>query len=84
MNNLPNINFEIQCPHCKDYIIIEKINCGIFRHGVIKSTLIQINPHLEKDKCEKLKNLDLIYGCGKPFKIINENNKWIAVVCEYI
>ena len=22
------------CPHCQEYIIIEKINCGIFRHGV--------------------------------------------------
>lgn len=24
------------CPQCKEYIIIRKINCGIFRHGVLK------------------------------------------------
>jgi hypothetical protein len=23
------------CPHCNEYIIIEKINCAIFRHGVL-------------------------------------------------
>ena len=26
----------LTCPQCKDYIIIRKINCGIFRHGVLK------------------------------------------------
>jgi len=25
----------LECPHCKEFIIIEKINCGIFRHGVL-------------------------------------------------
>ena len=24
-----------KCPHCEEYIIIEKLNCGIFRHGII-------------------------------------------------
>lgn len=79
-----NTNFEVQCPHCSEYVIIEQINCAIFRHGVMKTTLIQINPHLPKTQCEKLKDLDLIYGCGKPFKVINENDKWKAVKCDYI
>lgn len=44
----------VKCPHCSKFIIIEKINCGIFRHGIIKSTLKQMEPHLPKDKCDHL------------------------------
>lgn len=79
-----NANFEVQCPHCGEYVVIEQINCAIFRHGVIKTTLVQINPHLPKTQCDKLKDLDLIYGCGKPFKVISENNEWKAIECDYI
>ena len=70
----------IQGPYCKDWIIIEQLNCCIFRHGVFKSNLTQINPHLSKLECNKLKEQDLIFGCGKPFKIINN----IAIECDYI
>jgi len=77
-------NFEVKCPHCEDYVVIEQINCAIFRHGVLKSNLVQINPHLPKTECDKLKEQDLIYGCGKPFRVIRENNEWIGIVCEYI
>ena len=50
------------CPHCEDFIIIEKLNCGIFRHGVCKETHKQIDPHLSRDKCVLLIKNDLIYG----------------------
>ena len=78
--------FEVQCPHCKEYVIIEQINCAIFRHGVFKSNMNQINPHLPKSACDDLVIKGLIYGCGKPFKIIKENNQseWMAVECDYI
>lgn len=79
-----NTNFEVQCPHCGEYIIIEQVNCAIFRHGVIKTTMVQINPHLPKAQCDRLKDLDLIYGCGKPFKVVNENNELKAIECDYI
>lgn len=79
-----NTNFEVQCPHCEEYVMIEQINCAIFRHGVMKTNLAQINPHLAKLECDKLKEQDLIYGCGKPFKVINENNEWKAIECDYI
>jgi len=84
MTNIKTSNFEIKCPHCEEYIIIEQINCAIFRHGVLKSNLSQINPHLSKLQCDKLKKFDLIYGCGKPFKIIIFNNEWIGIDCDYI
>lgn len=77
-------NFEVKCPHCNEYVIIEEINCAIFRHGILKKNMNQINPHLSKLECDKLKEKDLIYGCGKPFKIIYKNNEWISIDCDYI
>ena len=72
------------CPHCKDPIIIQKINCGIFRHGVVKQTGKQMKPHLDQSACEQLFNKNMIYGCGKPFKIIKKDDNLIATECGYI
>lgn len=72
------------CPHCEDFIIIEKLNCGIFRHGVCKETYKQIDPHLSKEKCDLLVDNQLIYGCGRPFQILNLNGVWKIQKCEYI
>lgn len=76
--------FIIECPHCKQYVIIEQINCAIFRHGIYKNNLQQINPHMPKIECEELKNNDLIYGCSKPFRLDKKNDIWIALECDYI
>jgi DNA-directed RNA polymerase subunit RPC12/RpoP len=79
----------INCPHCDSKILINKINCKIFRHGVYKDTFKQINPHLNKAKCDKLIKNDLIYGCGKPFELIlnseldNDESTYIAIKCDY-
>jgi hypothetical protein len=76
----------IQCPHCNDYVYVflNELNCKIFRHGIYKNNYEQIDPHLPKEKCEFLIQNKLIYGCGKPFKVIKENNYYISTVCEYI
>ena len=71
----------IICPHCNEYIEILEINCRIFRHAVYKSNYQQINPHSPKEVCIKLKEDDLIYGCGKPFMIKEDN---IVEICDYI
>ena len=100
VQNMTDTNFIVICPHCNTWIIIEEINCAIFRHGVNKFTQIQISPHLEKFECDKLFEMGLLYGCGKPFKIVinpnydptirnvgpkdKENPKWIAEACDYI
>jgi hypothetical protein len=76
--------FEVCCPHCGDYVVIEQVNCAIFRHGVFKSDMSQINPHLPKINCDELIEKKLIYGCGKPFRVIKENNSWTAIQCDYI
>ena len=72
------------CPHCNEPVIISKLNCKIFRHGVYKTTLKQVNPHMSEDKLNTLINSNKIYGCGKPFKIIEENGKYKIFKCEYI
>lgn len=74
----------IDCPHCKIPILIEELNCCIFRHGVFIKTNEQIPPHASKQECEYYIKNKLIFGCGKPFKIIKINNKLIAEICDYI
>ena len=70
----------LKCPHCNIYIQVkhEHINCKIFRCGIYKNNFSQINPHMKKELCEKLIKNNLIYGCGKPFKLTikkdNSNN----------
>jgi hypothetical protein len=73
----------VTCPHCMGLIGVLKseLNCRIFRHAILKSTLQPINPHATKEICDALIQNNLIYGCGKPFFI---NEKVEAVICDYI
>jgi hypothetical protein len=75
----------IQCPYCGVQVLIEQINCAIFRHGIFKSNGEQINPHTPKVECDRLFEKNQIYGCGKPFKLVKDiSNNWIAEICDYI
>jgi len=74
----------LKCPHCNENIIIEQINCAIFRHGIYKHNLQQIDPHLNKESCDELINNNKIFGCGKPFLIKKINNIWESEICDYI
>jgi hypothetical protein len=74
----------IECPHCKCQVEIMELNCKIFRHGVYKTNNKQINPHAPKSYCDYLAKNDLIYGCGKPFQIIQKDDKYETVICDYI
>lgn len=73
------------CPHCSQDIIVSKreLNCKIFRHGVYKSNYTQIPPHSTFEECQRLIANDLIYGCGKPFEVIEKNGKMVAISCDY-
>jgi hypothetical protein len=70
------------CPYydCASAIEIVEVNCAIFRCGVHKDTGHQIEPHLPKEECDKLKKDNKIWGCGRPFQLVN--NK--LVKCKYI
>lgn len=77
--------FVVTCPQCFSYVQIAAINCQIFRHASYKINNEQIPPHTPQVQCEALMAAGLIYGCGKPFRIVkNELNENIAVICEYI
>lgn len=75
-----------ECPHCKESILLyhHELNCKIYRHGVFKDSLTQINPHSSKEDCESYIKNGLIYGCGKPFRIEFENDDIILSECDYI
>jgi len=77
-------DFIVTCPHCLEYVIIEKMNCGIFRHGIIISNGRQVSPHSRKEKCDYLAETKQIYGCGKPYRIIKEEDEYKAIICDYI
>lgn len=73
----------LDCPHCGGTIQVNtnEINCGIFRHAVIRKTGQQVNPHLSKVECDKLGTT--VYGCGKPFRIVKGATLTIEK-CDYI
>lgn len=75
-----------ECPHCDMGIAVKKteINCCIFRCAILKDTLQQINPHTNKEECDRLKKEDLIFGCSYPFKIIIDKDEKYVVKCDYI
>ena len=78
----------INCPHkeCGLPVIIDprEVNCAIFRHGVSKKGGIQMPPHAPKVFCDHVFKQGLIYGCGKPFKLVKLDGKITAVVCDYV
>ena len=61
----------IECPHCSQMIEIIELNCRIFRCGILKVDYTQIGPHLSKLECDRLTTENLIFGCGKPFRILD-------------
>jgi hypothetical protein len=72
----------LMCPHCEMMIMVYKneINCGIFRCGIHKLQGHAITPHASKKECDELVEKQLIYGCGRPFKI----NNFYVEPCDYV
>lgn len=75
----------VTCPHCLKHVLISELNCQIFRHGTFIDNGQQVNPHATKEVCDYFVANDMIYGCGKPFRIIKgEDGIFVAIICEYI
>jgi predicted RNA-binding Zn-ribbon protein involved in translation (DUF1610 family) len=82
--------FVFRCPQCGGLTEVGRseigggghrsdINCGIFRHGSLKTDPCQrLPPHATKAQCEAL--LDPRSGCGKPFRFDGRS----ATTCDYI
>ena len=43
-----------------------------------------MNPHASKEICDELVKNNLIYGCGKPFQILEINNTFEIKICDYV
>jgi hypothetical protein len=69
----------LPCPHCGGEIQIIELNCKIFRHAVYKDGK-QLDPHASKELCDLVVKENLVYGCAKPFQIVDGK----AVKCDYI
>jgi len=74
----------ILCPHCFQHVIIEELNCFVFRHAYYKNTMQQISPHMSKEDIDFLSEKDLIIGCGGPFRVNKIGNEYISEICDYI
>jgi len=81
--NIIDLNV-LTCPNCNEPFIMEKLNCGIFRHGVLKENGKQIDPHSLKELCDYYIRENKIYGCGKPFQVVVINNNFKTIICDYI
>jgi hypothetical protein len=79
-----NKHIIVMCPHCNDFILIEELNCCIFRHGVFIKNNKQMDQHASEELCNYYIKKKKIYGCGKPYQIIIQDEKYIAIKCEYI
>jgi hypothetical protein len=78
------INIVIECPHCNQGILIEQLNCRIFRHAVYKNNMQSIPPHSTKEECDRLFESGQVYGCTKPFRVEGEGDTIFAISCDYI
>lgn len=86
------MEFVIECPHCHGLIMIKHrdVNCKIFRHAIWKNEQkerkTRFNPHAKKVVCEEAFRKGLIYGCGKPFRLIKtkHHQEFIVKKCDYI
>jgi hypothetical protein len=82
---IENDFYFFKCPYCEQEIIVDKkdLNCCIFRHAIYKHNYQQVDPHLTEYECKKLIEKNSVYGCCKPFEIINRNSKLYCVKCAY-
>jgi hypothetical protein len=77
----------LTCPNCGVSIVIESINCGIFRCGIYKLSNQQIDPHASKATIDRLLAGGEIHGCGQPFQLMvfpTDDKKTRLVKCEWI
>lgn len=72
----------VACPHCGVGIVVDALNCGIFRCGVWRATGAQLDPHLPEEECRAA--VGLIWGCGRPFQITVESGVFRVAACGYV
>ena len=82
------MDLELQCPHCTEWVVVRQVdlNCRIFRHGAYRHNLQPMNPHATKEQCNDLASRALVYGCAKPFQVLDGPlpGQYVTAVCDYI
>ena len=78
----------VECPHCGGCVEIARgeINCGVFRHGVRRSSGAQLPPHAGRDECESAVASGDVLGCGRPFRVAlgaRDGTPAVAVACGF-
>ncbi len=75
-----------QCVHCQEFFVLAKkdFNCKILRHGVMKATGQPMDPHAPETECKRLVQEGLIYGCGKPMRVIVNGETITVEACDYL
>jgi hypothetical protein len=58
------------CPRCEGSIVVDELNCQIFRHAQYKNGT-PFPPHASKEFIEQ--NINNIFGCGAPLRYENGN-----------
>lgn len=76
----------VKCPHCGDLVIVQELNCKIFRHGIYRKTGEQMDPHSRKEICDRFFAEEKIWGCGKPFRVLFKETEgvFVAEMCDYL
>ena len=77
----------IACPHCQGHIVVveKDVKCGIFRHAVYRCSGEPVPPHAPKAVCEQLVADAKVFGCAKPFRLVQVGDGcWRAVKCAYV
>ena len=75
------------CRHCNEEFVVNRndFNCMILRHGVYRNNMNPISPHAPREECDMLYENNMIFGCGKPLKIIPlEDGNFDVIICDYI
>ncbi len=72
------------CPWCGLFVFVFKreFNCTIFRHGILRETSEQLNPHASRQVCEELVRAGKLIGCGGPFQVVPKDDDYELVVCK--
>jgi hypothetical protein len=72
------------CPHCGGSVevAVTEVNCGIFRHGVVRATSLPIPPHATRSECDALIQANAVWGCGRPIQLAADLQS--VRVCDYI
>ncbi len=94
------MDYVFTCKHCQEPFVVSgnDFNCRILRHGVYKHNMEHIPPHASKEECDALVRDGLIFGCGRPLRIIDTTTTttttdanvqspppiYDVVVCDYI